>query len=335
MNSGKRIIACLALVFAFCPVTASQAIVVCPDGTTLQGVDVTYYQGTIDWNQVEASGVTFAYARVSDGLNPDAAFSNNYAGIKAAGMIRGAYQMFRPGQDPLAQAELLLSSIGTIGPGDLPPALDVEVADGQNPVNIGYAIQEWVAIIEQATGRTPIIYTGRYFWNDSVYSPDSGTNPLWIADWSVACPDTPSLWDDWAFWQYTGSGSVPGISGLVDRDVFNGPLSELQILAGISPVAIHDVQVAGLRLYPNQPNPFNPQTTIKYDVPVDGRVTLRIYDVRGALVRSLVDADLPRGSHQATWDGRDASGRGMASGSYFARLEAGGKVETVRMSLIR
>jgi hypothetical protein len=90
-----------------------------------------------------------------------------------------------------------------------------------------------------------------------------------------------------------------------------------------------------LRLYLNQPNPFNPLTTIKYDVPVDGRVTLRVYDVRGALVRTLIDTDLPRGSHQATWDGRDASGRGMASGSYFARVEAGGRVETVRMSLVR
>jgi hypothetical protein len=83
------------------------------------------------------------------------------------------------------------------------------------------------------------------------------------------------------------------------------------------------------------PNPFNPITTIRYDLPVDGRVTLLVYDVRGALVRTLVDADLPRGNHQATWDGRDASGRGMASGSYFARLEAGGRGETVRMSLIR
>jgi len=106
------------------------------------------------------------------------------------------------------------------------------------------------------------------------------------------------------------------------------------------PVAVPDSLVARgkpllLRLYANQPNPFNPQTTIKYDIPADSWATLRIYDVRGALVRTLVDTDLPRGSHQATWDGRDASGRGMASGSYFARLEAGGRVETVRMSLVR
>ncbi len=89
------------------------------------------------------------------------------------------------------------------------------------------------------------------------------------------------------------------------------------------------------RLYPCRPNPFNPSTTINFDLPQDGRVALEVYDVRGSLVRFLVDADLPRGSHRATWDGRDASGRAVASGSYFARLEAGGRVETVRMSLVR
>jgi hypothetical protein len=106
-------------------------------------------------------------------------------------------------------------------------------------------------------------------------------------------------------------------------------------VVGQYPTGVPGAMPTVLRLYPNQPNPFNPLTTIKYDLPVDGRVTLRIYDIRGALVRTLVDTDLPRGSYQATWDGRDASGRGMASGSYFARLEAGGTVETVRMSLVR
>ncbi len=90
-----------------------------------------------------------------------------------------------------------------------------------------------------------------------------------------------------------------------------------------------------LRLVQNRPNPFNPLTTIRCEVPTGCRVTLRVYDIRGALVCTLIDADLPRGGHQATWDGRDASGRGMASGSYFARLGAGGKFETARMSLVR
>jgi len=90
-----------------------------------------------------------------------------------------------------------------------------------------------------------------------------------------------------------------------------------------------------LRLYPNQPNPFNPMTTLRFDVPVAGRAHLEVYDVAGRLIRGLLDADLPAGSHEAVWDGRDEAGRAMASGSYFARLTAGGKVETVRMGLVR
>jgi carboxypeptidase T len=90
-----------------------------------------------------------------------------------------------------------------------------------------------------------------------------------------------------------------------------------------------------MTLHGSRPNPFNPRTTIAFDLPEATAVRLRIFDVRGALVRALVEAELPRGSHQAVWDGRDASGRGVASGNYFARLEARGEAETVRLSLVR
>jgi hypothetical protein len=90
-----------------------------------------------------------------------------------------------------------------------------------------------------------------------------------------------------------------------------------------------------LRLYPCQPNPFNPRTTIKYDLPEAGPVRLSVFDVAGRLVRALVDETLPRGSHDAVWDGRDAAGREVGSGSYLARLELGGKVETARLCLVR
>lgn len=92
---------------------------------------------------------------------------------------------------------------------------------------------------------------------------------------------------------------------------------------------------AALRLHPVVPNPFNPMTTLHFDLPGGGRVRLEVYDVAGRLVRAILDADFPAGSHQAAWDGADSAGRGMPSGSYSARLRAGGKVETVRMGLVR
>jgi hypothetical protein len=91
----------------------------------------------------------------------------------------------------------------------------------------------------------------------------------------------------------------------------------------------------GLRLDSCYPNPFNPRTTIRFELPAIGPVRLLVFDVAGHLVRTLADESMPQGSHEAVWDGRDASGREVGSGSYLARLEFGGKVETVRMGLIR
>jgi flagellar hook assembly protein FlgD len=90
-----------------------------------------------------------------------------------------------------------------------------------------------------------------------------------------------------------------------------------------------------LHLYPAAPNPFNPRTTIRFDLPAAGTVRLAIYDVAGRLVKVLVEGEIPAGSHEAVWDGRDTSGRSAPSGSYLARLVAGGRVEGVRLSLVR
>ena len=104
MRARAAIISCLAWALMFCPANQCRATVVCPSGETQQGVDVSRWQGSVDWGQVAASGVAFAYARVADGLNVDSYFAANYAGIKAAGLIRGAYQSLRPGQNALDQA---------------------------------------------------------------------------------------------------------------------------------------------------------------------------------------------------------------------------------------
>ncbi len=92
---------------------------------------------------------------------------------------------------------------------------------------------------------------------------------------------------------------------------------------------------AALRLGPNRPNPFNPRTTILFELPAAGRARLDVYDARGRMVRRLVAADLPAGLHRAVWDGRDGAGRPLPSGQYVACLEAAGQVRTLRMGLVR
>ncbi len=116
----------------------------------------------------------------------------------------------------------------------------------------------------------------------------------------------------------------------------HGNLSEFSDeLHGRWPTPVSNAVPTALRLYPCQPNPFNPRTTIKYDLPEIGPVRLSVFDVAGRLVRTLVDESVAQGRHEAVWDGRDSSGREVGSGSYLARLEFGGKVEAVRMGLLR
>jgi hypothetical protein len=89
------------------------------------------------------------------------------------------------------------------------------------------------------------------------------------------------------------------------------------------------------RLHPSAPNPFNPQTTLRFDLPEAGAATLSVYDVSGRLVRVLADGPFPAGSHEIAWDGRDERGRAAGSGIYLARLESGLHRASRRMVLIR
>lgn len=207
---------------------AGEALSVCAGTNIAKGIDVSYYQGTIDWAKVKASGRDFAIARVSDGTGfNDPKFSANWTGMKQAGLIRGVYQFFRASDDPIAQANLLVDSITKLGrdPTDLPPVMDIETADGQSTSVVRANMKKWLDQVESKLGRKPIIYTAAFM------SGTIGTGwtayPLWVANYGVMCPTMPSDWTKWKFWQSSSTGSVPGISGGVDVDEWNGTLQEL------------------------------------------------------------------------------------------------------------
>src|SRR5262249_48629238 len=149
-------------------------------------------QGRIDWAAVRAHGVAFAFARVADGAGfVDPAFADNWTGMKAAGVIRGSYQFFRPGEDPLAQAAVFVREIearGGLHPGALPPALDVEVTDGVAAETLRLRAQAWLIQVEAVLGRRPIVYTSPGFWADLDAGPAFGRYPLWLAHWDTGCP---------------------------------------------------------------------------------------------------------------------------------------------------
>ena len=208
-------------------------IVVCASGPTVPGIDVSSWQGAINWDAVAGSGIRFAIVRIGDGYYRDAYFRSNWDNAGRVGLIRGAYQFFEPGEDPIAQADIVVAAVGRLGPGDLPVTCDVEApSPGVSPGTYNARIHAWADRVEAGTGRRPIIYTGRYYWDPFVASSDFVDYPLWHAQYtSASCPNINDRWSTWAFWQYTSSGSVPGISGNVDRNVFNGSIDQLRSFA--------------------------------------------------------------------------------------------------------
>ena len=205
------------------------------------GIDISRWQGTINWPAVCAAGKRFAFIKSTEGSAwVDPFFAANWKGAKDAGLLRGAYHFFRPLQDAKKQAELFLKTV-RLEPGDFDPVLDLEVTDNLRAATIIQRVEIFVTEVEKQTGLKVIIYSGVSFLNDSFTIPAGGP-PLWAKDhilWIANyLPDTatqpimPRGWEKWHFWQHSESGKVSGINGNVDLNWFNGSLEELQALAG-------------------------------------------------------------------------------------------------------
>ncbi len=227
----RRLVIAAALVCWASPARAQSNV--CADGPTLFGIDVSRFQGTIDWDQVKGHNVVYAWIQISRSLTDvDAKFEFNWSEAKRVGILRGAYQRFQPNESVSGQANLFLEKLGEPQPGDLPPLLDVEDHDGMTPAQIQAAVQEWMDIVEPVVGVKPIIYTGYYFWKDYVANTAAfNDHPLWIANYSATCPLIPNAWSRWTVHQYSSTYQMPGITAnTVDVNKFNGTMEDLLAL---------------------------------------------------------------------------------------------------------
>ncbi|MBO9999940.1 MAG: peptidoglycan-binding protein [Cyanobacteria bacterium SID2] len=187
-----------------------------------RGIDVSDYQGSVNWIAVANSGISFAVTKATEGATFVAdSFSRNWSGIKAAGLVRGAYHFFRPRSNALAQADRFLDIV-KLETGDLPPVLDIETDDGVDAASLAARMQTWLDRVEQVTQRRPIIYTYPGFWERLGNWQQFSDYPLWIAHYTTASsPWVPGGWRTWTLWQYTDTGSVNGVPGGVDVNGFN------------------------------------------------------------------------------------------------------------------
>ena len=199
----------------------------CQLGPLTPGIDVSYHQETIDWPRVQRAGIRFAFIRLSDGATlRDPRFATNWAEAKRAGLVRGAYQFFRPDQSITAQADLMIAAMRGRDRDDLPPVIDIEVDGGFEPPTVAERAHAWIERVRDQTGVEPIVYTGGDLWRNGGAEP-LAAQPLWIAHYTQGCPTLPAPWTRWMFWQHTDRGAVPGIEGSVDLDMFAGTLGEL------------------------------------------------------------------------------------------------------------
>lgn len=205
--------------------------------TRAKGLDVSNWNGTVNWTKVAHAGYRFAYGKATEGTAyVDKTYTPNRNGSQAAGLVFGAYHFARPAGSSLAaatanaikQANHFLAVAGP-QPGELPPVLDLEVTGNLAKTRLLTWTLAWLGQIDARTGVEPFLYTSPLFWKghlgDSTAAAAAGTG-LWIAHWtSKSSPLVPAQnWngDGWKFWQWTDCVSVPGIKHCTDGDRLNG-----------------------------------------------------------------------------------------------------------------
>ncbi|WP_404591297.1 MULTISPECIES: GH25 family lysozyme [unclassified Paenibacillus] len=197
-----------------------------------QGIDVSHYNGNIDWQQVAAAGKTFAFIKATEGTAyQDNQFLANVQGARDANILVGAYHFLNATttdgarQEAANFARAIESAGGSL---DLPPVMDYENnPKGLTPSQISEVAHAFLDETEKLTGRLPIVYTGNVF--ASKFDPTLSMYKLWVARYSTTQkPTAVPAWDNWWAWQYSSTGSVPGIRGNVDLNEFNGTIDELR-----------------------------------------------------------------------------------------------------------
>lgn len=194
----------------------------------VHGIDVSKYQGDIDWRQVKEAGVGFAYIKATEGADRvDSKFQYNWAAAKAAGVPRGAYHFVYWCRQPHEE----ISNFTSVVPNDadaLPPVLDVEATPTsrscRRTLYRDEALRDIKAMLvgmERAYGKKPVIYTSVDLYQ-AIIGPDGLSEyPIWVRSTKYH-PKVRYGDRRWTFWQYRSDGRIPGIVGAVDQNTFNG-----------------------------------------------------------------------------------------------------------------
>ena len=204
-----------------------------PEGYEIHGIDISHYQGKINWKDlqeatIQGHPVRFVIMKATEGSSRvDKTFVSNFYNAREHGFIRGVYHFWSNKSTPREQAQFFLKNVKLLE-GDLPPVLDVE----HKPANVSVEdfqrdVLTWLHIVEDRYHVKPIIYTYYKFKTEYLDAPVFDDYPYWIAHYYV---DKVEYKGPWKFWQHTDAGKLPGITGNVDLDIYNGSYYDLMKL---------------------------------------------------------------------------------------------------------
>jgi lysozyme len=207
------------------------------------GIDVSHYQGNVDWKRVKGSGIKFAFVKATEGMTyVDPTLRRNWPAIFKAGiLVRGAYHFARVNSNPRLQAQHYVEAVKQAGgfhKGDF-AVLDIEddTAPLKPSVNVPW-VMAWLEEVMRLTGlpaKRVIVYTGAWWWGpraDYSSAPSDAGHPLWLAAYTDESRLNHTPWRTWRFWQWTSKGHVEGVNGNVDKNVFNGSYFGLWQMSG-------------------------------------------------------------------------------------------------------
>ena len=204
-----------------------------PEGYEIHGIDISHYQGKIDWEQlknamIKGCPVRFVIIKSTEGSSRlHENFRENFNQARDFGFIRGVYHFWSNKSTAREQAYYFLDQVH-LTDGDLPPVLDIEHKPADKSVeDFQRDVLTWLHIVEDKYHAKPIIYTYYKFKEQYLSAPVFDDYPYWIAHYYV---DKVQYKGKWKFWQHTDVGKLPGIKGYVDFNIYNGSYYELKQL---------------------------------------------------------------------------------------------------------
>jgi lysozyme len=212
-----------------------------PQGDALLfGMDVSHFQGEINWDQVKQNEpeISFVFVKATEGTNlVDAHFEKNWTGAGQRGILRGAFHFFETDKNAKAQADLFINTVKTLEENDLPPLLDLESdryseLDKDTLEKYVSKVFTWLEEVEKVLGVKPVIFAGPDFARDYLADKRFSGYALVVADYDTvsAAPKMWGAWEGktWTFWQYSADHKVKGIPDPVNLAKFNGSARELE-----------------------------------------------------------------------------------------------------------